>query len=182
MVSFLNHITSITGGIFWMANNFEVRKMLDTDWSRVKEIYLEGIATGHATFQTEAPSFEEWTASHDSTCKMVAVKDGIIVGWIAISPVSSRSVYKGVGEISIYITTQVKNKGIGTVLFSKQIEESEKQGYWTLQSSIFKENKASLNLHKKLGFREIGYREKIAQHHGVWRDVILLERRSKNIV
>ena len=164
-----------------MEHNIEIREMLDTDWPMVKSIYLEGIATGNATFQTEAPAFEEWTKSHHSKCRLVAVNEGIVVGWIAISPVSKRIVYKGVGEVSIYVSTQAKNKGIGTVLFSKLIEESEKQGFWTLQSSIFKENIASIKLHKKLGFREVGYREKIAQHNGIWRDVLLLERRSKVI-
>ncbi|MGX9134906.1 N-acetyltransferase family protein [Rummeliibacillus sp. JY-2-4R] len=162
-----------------MTDNIQIRKMLDTDWPIVKKIYLEGIATGNATFQTEAPSFEEWTTSHDSTCRLVAVIEDLVVGWIALSAVSKRIVYKGVGEVSIYVSTQTKNKGIGTVLFSKLIEESEKQGYWTLQSSIFKENIASIKLHKKMGFREVGYREKIAQHNGIWRDVLLLERRSK---
>lgn len=160
-------------------DNIEIRKMLDTDWPMVKNIYLEGIATGNATFQTEAPAFEEWTTSHDSTCRLVAVKEDIVVGWIAISAVSKRIVYRGVGEVSIYVSKKVKNKGIGTVLFSKLIEECEKQGFWTLQSSIFKENTASIKLHKKFGFREVGYREKIAQHNGIWRDVLLLERRSK---
>jgi len=153
--------------------------MLDTDWPTVKKIYLEGIATGNATFQTKAPSFQEWTTSHHATCRFVAVKEDLVIGWIAISPVSNRIVYKGVGEVSIYVSTQEKSGGIGTALFLKLIQESEEEGFWTLQSSIFKENVASIKLHKKMGFREIGYREKIAQHYGVWRDVLLLERRSK---
>lgn len=164
-----------------MTDNIVIRKMLDTDWPAVKNIYLEGIATGNATFQTDAPSFEEWTTSHHATCRFVAVKEGLVVGWIAISSVSNRVVYKGVGEVSIYVSTKSKNGGIGTELFTKLIEVSEKEGFWTLQSSIFKENTASLKLHKKMGFREMGYREKIAKHHGVWRDVLLLERRSKKV-
>lgn len=164
-----------------MGDHIEIREMLDIDWPRVKKIYEEGIATGNATFQTEAPTFEEWTTSHHSTCRMVAVNKANVVGWIALSPVSKRVVYKGVGEVSIYVSTQEKNKGIGTFLLSKLIEESEKQGFWTLQSSIFKENSASIKLHKKLGFRVVGFREKIAQHNGIWRDVLLLERRNKNV-
>lgn len=162
-----------------MSDNIVIRKMLDTDWPTVKKIYLEGIATGNATFQTKAPSFQEWTTSHHATCRFVAVKEDLVIGWIAISPVSNRIVYKGVGEVSIYVSTQEKSGGIGTALFLKLIQESEEEGFWTLQSSIFKENVASIKLHKKMGFREIGYREKIAQHYGVWRDVLLLERRSK---
>lgn len=162
-----------------MTDNIVIRKMLDTDWPAVKSIYLEGIATGNATFQTDAPSFEEWTNSHHATCRFVAVKEDLVVGWIAISAVSNRIVYKGVGEVSVYVSTLAKSGGIGTLLLSKLIEESENEGFWTLQSSIFKENAASIKLHKKFGFRVIGYREKIAQHYGVWRDVILLERRSK---
>lgn len=164
-----------------MTDNIVIRKMLDTDWPAVKNIYLEGIATGNATFQTDAPSFEEWTTSHHAACRLVAVKEGLVVGWIAISSVSNRIVYKGVGEVSIYVSTKSKNGGIGTELFTKLIEISEKEGFWTLQSSIFKENTASLNLHKKMGFREVGYREKIAKHHGIWRDVLLLERRNKKV-
>ncbi|MFG3613508.1 GNAT family N-acetyltransferase [Rummeliibacillus stabekisii] len=162
-----------------MTDNIVIRKMLDTDWPAVKNIYLEGIATGNATFQTDAPSFEEWTKSHHATCRFVAVKGDLVVGWIAISSVSNRVVYKGVGEVSVYVSIKAKSGGIGTLLLSKLIEESENEGFWTLQSSIFKENTASLKLHKKMGFREVGYREKIAQHYGVWRDVLLLERRSE---
>lgn len=164
-----------------MTDNIVIRKMLDTDWPAVKSIYLEGIATGNATFQTDAPSFEEWTNSHHAACRFVAVKEDLVVGWIAISSVSNRIVYKGVGEVSIYVSTKSKSGGIGTALFKELIEVSEKEGFWTLQSSIFKENIASLKLHKKMGFREVGYREKIAKHHGIWRDVLLLERRSKKV-
>ncbi|MCM3317933.1 N-acetyltransferase family protein [Rummeliibacillus stabekisii] len=164
-----------------MTDNIVIRKMLDTDWPAVKNIYLEGIATGNATFQTDAPSFEEWTTSHHATCRLVAVKEGLVIGWISISSVSNRIVYKGVGEVSIYVSTKLKNGGIGTALFTKLIEVSEKEGFWTLQSSIFKENIASLKLHKKMGFREVGYREKIAKHHDIWRDVLILERRSKKL-
>lgn len=164
-----------------MGEHIEIREMLDTDWPMVKKIYVEGIATGNATFQTEVPTFEEWTTSHHPTCRMVAVNKKNVVGWIAISPVSKRVVYKGVGEVSIYVSTKVKNKGIGTLLLLKLIEESEKHGFWTLQSSIFKENIASIKLHKNQGFREVWFREKIAQHNGMWRDVLLLERRSKKV-
>lgn len=164
-----------------MGEHIEIRAMLDTDWPMVKKIYVEGIATGNATYQTEAPTFEEWTTSHHPKCRMVAVNNGKVVGWIALSPISKRVVYEGVGEVSIYVSAKEKSKGIGTLLLSKLIDESEKQGFWTLQSSIFKENTASIKLHKKLEFREVGFREKIAQHNGIWRDVLLLERRSKKV-
>ncbi|MBO2537219.1 N-acetyltransferase [Rummeliibacillus suwonensis] len=155
--------------------------MQDTDWTMVKQIYLEGIATGNATFQTEVPNFKQWTDSHHPTCRFVASKGGTVIGWIAISEVSNRCVYRGVGEVSVYVSTYETNKGIGTALLSKLIDESEKQEFWTLQSSIFKENTASIRLHKKMGFREVGYREKLGEQYGVWRDVLLLERRSNNV-
>ncbi|MFG3613361.1 GNAT family N-acetyltransferase [Rummeliibacillus stabekisii] len=164
-----------------MGSSIEIRKMFDTDWPMVKQIYLDGIATGNATFQTEAPTFEQWTTSHHPICRFVAIQENTVIGWIAISNVSNRSVYKGVGEVSVYVSTQAKTRGIGTALFLKLIEESEKQGFWTLQSSIFKENTASIQLHKKMGFREIGYREKIGELNGIWRDALLLERRSNTI-
>lgn len=155
--------------------------MLVEDWKQVREIYLEGITTGNATFQKEAPSWEEWDKSHKLDCRIVAQLEDKILGWAGLSPVSSRSVYAGVAEVSIYVSQSSKGKGIGSKLLKALIESSEQNGYWTLQSGIFPENVPSLKLHKKYGFREVGRRERIGQMDGIWRDTILLERRSKKI-
>ncbi|MCM2534838.1 GNAT family N-acetyltransferase [Neobacillus pocheonensis] len=155
--------------------------MLVEDWEQVREIYLEGITTGNATFQKEAPSWEEWDNNHNMDCRMVARLEDKILGWAALSPVSSRSVYAGVAEVSIYVSQSSKGRGIGSKLLKVLIESSEQNGYWTLQSGIFPENVPSLNLHKKYEFQEVGRRERIGQMDGMWRDTILLERRSKKI-
>lgn len=159
----------------------KIRTMVTEDWEDVKNIYLAGIATGNATFEVTAPSYEKWDSSHHPTCRFVAVEGNECLGWVSLSQVSSRSCYAGVGEDSIYIAPTAKGKGIGTMLLNKLIEESEKLGYWTLQTSIFPENKASLHLHEKAGFRFVGIREKIGKLNGVWRDVVFLERRSNKI-
>lgn len=162
-----------------MEGSIKINKMLPDDWEKVRAIYLEGIATGHATFQKEAPSWEEWNLSHDAECRIVACLDGDIVGWAALSPVSSRSVYAGVGEVSVYVSQKHNGKGIGSFLLRSLIEISEQNGFWTLQSSIFPENEGSIQLHKNHGFREMGRRERIGKMEGVWRDTIILERRSR---
>lgn len=157
----------------------QIIPLTEIHWPDVQRIYLEGIATGNATFQTEAPAWEVWNANHASECRFVAIENETVLGWIAISKVSQRQVYSGVAEVSVYIGKDFQGKGVGKVLFIKLIEESEKEGYWTLQSGIFPENTGSLVLHKKMGFREIGYREKVGKLHGKWRNTILMERRSK---
>jgi len=163
-------------------NTLQINNMIKDDWSRVSKIYKEGIETGLATFETEIPSWSTWSTAHLKTCKFVAKLDNIVVGWAALSPVSDRCVYGGVAEVSVYVDTNYSGKGIGTKLLQELIDQSEKEGFWTLQSGIFPENKASIKLHKKLGFREIGFREKIGKmKDGVWRDNIILERRSKTI-
>ncbi|WP_226678381.1 GNAT family N-acetyltransferase [Mesobacillus jeotgali] len=162
-----------------MEGSIKINKMLPDDWEKVRAIYLEGIATGHATFQKEAPSWEEWNLSHDAECRIVARLDGDVVGWAALSPVSSRSVYAGVGEVSVYVSQKHNGKGIGSFLLRSLIEISEQNGFWTLQSSIFPENEGSIQLHKNHGFREMGRRERIGKIEGVWRDTIILERRSR---
>ncbi|MDW2797584.1 N-acetyltransferase family protein [Clostridium boliviensis] len=163
--------------------NYKIDEMKAADWTQVAEIYEEGIKTKIATFQSEAPSWEDWNKSHCESCRLVArADDDIIFGWAALSPVSSRCVYAGVAELSIYIGNRYQGKKIGTALLEKLIELSENYGYWTLQSGIIKENTPSLNLHKKCGFREIGYREKPGKmDNGKWHDVVLVERRSKLI-
>lgn len=150
-----------------------------SDWEDVRRIYLEGIDTGNATFQQDAPSWEEWDMGHLSQCRFVARSQGVVMGWTALSPTSSRSVYAGVTEVSVYVSQHHRGMGVGRRLLKQLIESSEEHGIWTLQSGIFPENKASIQLHRTLGFREVGRRERIGQMNGIWRDVLLLERRSK---
>lgn len=151
------------------------------DWNQVAEIYYEGITTGNATFQKEIPSFVEWDAGHIEIGRIVARSESSILGWAALSPVSSRCAYKGVAEVSVYVSTQHVGKGIGSLLLHSLVKESEKHGYWTLQAGIFPENMASIRLHEKHGFRIVGRRERIGKMDGVWRDTVLLERRSKTV-
>ena len=148
-------------------------------YPQIAKIYLQGIATGNATFQTEAPSWESWDTSHFVHSRLAAFESSEMAGWAALSPVSSRCVYAGVGEVSIYLAENFRGKGIGKRLLSHLIDESEANGLWTLQSGIFVENVRSIRLHERCGFRQIGYREKIGNMNGVWRDNIILERRSK---
>jgi len=159
---------------------YVITEMKETDWSQVSDIYTEGINTKIATFQSEAPSWEDWNNGHSKTCRLVARLENEILGWAALSPVSSRCVYAGVAELSIYISDKYRGQKVGTALLEELIRLSEKNGYWTLQSGIIKENIASLNLHKKCGFREIGYRERLGKmDNGKWYDVVLVERRSE---
>ena len=149
------------------------------DWPLVKAIYEEGIATKNATFEKDVPEWSEWDDDHLKSCRFVARDDQNLVGWAALSPVSGRCIYSGVAEVSVYISAGARGKGIGNLLLNKLIEESEHQDIWTLQAGIFPENKSSIILHKNAGFREVGIREKIGRLDGVWRDVVLLERRTK---
>ena len=160
---------------------FRIEYMNAGDWDSVREIYLEGIATGNATFETEAPDFEGWDAAHLGACRLVARDGERIVGWAALSPVSRRSVYRGVAEVSVYVAVSAQGKGIGRALLQKLIEQSEREGIWTLQAGIFPENMASIELHKRFGFREVGVRERIGKLNGVWRDVVLMERRIEAV-
>lgn len=157
------------------------RSMVPGDWLSVKDIYLQGIATGNATFQKEAPSsWDDWDKAHLTFGRIVSLDDAVLVtGWAALSPVSSRCVYAGVAEVSIYVSTNHANKQIGTLLLQQLVRESEANGIWTLQAGIFPENKSSIRIHEKAGFRVVGYRERIGQMDGIWRDTLLLERRSK---
>jgi L-amino acid N-acyltransferase YncA len=155
--------------------------MLPEHWEEVKRIYEEGIATGNATFQTAAPSWEEWDLAHLKTCRVIAVENNEVLGWAALTPVSSRCVYAGVAEVSVYVAAKARGKKIGSILMQALINQSEENGIWTLQSGIFPENKASISLHEKNGFRIIGYRERIGKMGAIWRDNISLERRSNKI-
>ena len=161
----------------------QVEPMLACDWPQVKAIYLEGIATGNATFQKTAPEWEEWDAGHLSHCRLVARPDGgrEVAGWAALSPVSGRCVYAGVAEVSVYVAQRARGQGVGRLLLCGLVAESEKQGIWTLQAGIFPENEASIALHQSAGFRVVGVRERLGCMDGRWRDVVLMERRSAAI-
>jgi L-amino acid N-acyltransferase YncA len=158
-----------------------VREMLPDDSQSVLEIYRMGLETGNATFETIVPSWKEWDSKHLSHSRFVSEEDGIVTGWAALSPFSSREVYKGVAELSIYVATGFRGKKTGSGLMEIIITSSERNGIWTLFSSVFPENEATIKLHQKFGFREIGRRERIAKLNGIWRDTILLERRSSII-
>lgn len=147
----------------------------------VAHIYQEGIMTGVATFETSVPSWEDWDRSHLNFGRLCIQHDDKILGWAALSPVSSRCVYGGVAEVSVYVSADARGKGVGKTLLNALISASENNGIWTLQSGIFPENKASIALHEKCGFRIIGYRERIGQLHGRWHDNVILERRSKTV-
>jgi len=151
--------------------------MTPADWPVVQAIYAAGIATGEATFETEPPSWEEFDAGRFRDHRLVAVEDGEVVGWAALSPTSRRVCYAGVVEHSVYVAERVRNRGIGSRLLEALLASAEGAGIWTIQTSIFPENVASLALHKRVGFRVVGRRERIARLAGVWRDTLLLERR-----
>lgn len=154
------------------------------DWPDIERIYREGIRTGHATFQTEAdiPAGERWFADHMAGLVFKAVDEaGTLLGWAALSPVSSRCVYAGVAEVSVYVGEAARGQGVGLALMERLITASEEAGVWTLQAGIFPENTASIELHKRVGFRVVGVREKLGCMNGVWRDVMLMERRSSVI-
>jgi L-amino acid N-acyltransferase YncA len=156
-----------------------ITKLLAEHWPAVKAIYEEGIATGNATFQTEAPEWSAWNAAHLPHSRLVALSEpALVLGWAALSPVSSRAVYAGVAEVSVYITAGQRGRKIGEALLTALITESERNGIWTLQASIFPENISSLRIHARCGFRQVGYRDRIGQMHGIWRDTVLVERRA----
>ena len=159
--------------------DFIIDKMKVEDWDDVASIYREGIATSDATFETDAPTWEKWDKSHHRDCRLVARTEGKVIGWVALSPVSTRCVYSGVAEVSLYVAASTRGIDVGKTLLRALIDESERIGIWTLQAGIFPENAASIALTKACGFREVGRRERVGQMDGVWRDVILMERRSK---
>jgi L-amino acid N-acyltransferase YncA len=154
--------------------------MMERDWDQAREIFAEGIATENATFETEPPPWESWDASHIKSPRLV-VRDGPrVVGWAALTPVSTRRVYRGVAEASVYIRASHRGSGLGSDLLQRLIEASEQAGFWTLQAHIFPENEASLRLVRRFGFRDVGVRKRLGQMNGIWRDVLLLERRSES--
>ena len=161
--------------------SYVIETMWTTDWRAVRAIYLEGIATGNATFETTAPEWSEWDKAHHHFARLVARREDQVIGWAALSPVSSRSVYVGVAEVSVYVGRSARGSGVGFALLNRLVEESEQNGIWTLQAGILPENQASLALHRRCGFRVVGRREKIGKLHGSWRDVVLMERRSRQV-
>ncbi len=157
----------------------EIAPMSASDWPAVRAIYLEGIATGNATFEREAPEWDRWDAGHLPVCRLVARAEARPVGWAALSRVSVRPVYAGVAEVSVYIAEAARGAGVGSALLTALVAEAERHGLWTLQAGIFPENRASLALHQKAGFRVVGIRERLGNLNGRWRDVVLMERRSQ---
>lgn len=156
----------------------DIRAMTQADWPDVLEIYRQGIDSGRATFTTEYPAWESWDARHHRVCRLVACKDGKIVGFLAISPTSARAPYRGVAEVTVYVDDAFHGCGIGTALLQKLLEEAPKHGFWSLYSAILSSNEASIRLHRKCGFRTVGYRERIAKDRfGTWQDTTILEYR-----
>ena len=156
--------------------------MLPGHWPEVRAVYQEGVTSGDATFETEAPEWERWDASHLRSCRLVALEEGHrVAGWAALSPVSAREVYAGVAEVSVYVAADFRGRGVGRALLSALVQASESEGIWTLQAGIFPENVAGVVLHKACGFREVGRRERVGRLRGRWRDTVLLERRSRTV-
>lgn len=162
--------------------DYHIRAMRQEDWKEISRIYQQGMDTNLATFQTSCPPYEEWNSSHLETCRLVMTVNDCIAGWAALSPVSSRCVYAGVTEVSIYMDPTYSGKGLGAILLNHLISESEQKGIWTLQSGIMEDNAASIRLHEKCGFRMVGFRERIGcDRFGNWRNTVLMEKRSNEI-
>lgn len=173
--------TSVKAYMTSRAGSLNIRQMLPEDWEAVRAIYLDGIATGEATFETTAPSWDQWNSSHLPFARLIAASktDGSVKGWAALAPVSMRPVYAGVAEVSVYVACDSRGQGLGRQLLTLLVAESEKNGMWMLQASVFPENLASIAIHESCGFRAVGIRERIGRMNGHWRDTLLLERRSK---
>jgi L-amino acid N-acyltransferase YncA len=158
---------------------YSIAPLTPADWECVRAIYVEGIATGDATFETEAPCWERWNASHLGACRLVAREGEAVLGWAALSPVSSRCVYGGVAEVSVYVAAASRGRGVGRALMEALVAASEQEGIWTLQAGVFPENAGSLAVLESAGFRRVGVRERLGKMGDRWRDVLLLERRSR---
>jgi L-amino acid N-acyltransferase YncA len=156
-----------------------INELRPDDWDQVRQIYLDGLATGQASFEVETPSWEEWDKNHHSHSRLVAQQGGRVIAWAALSPVSTRRCYAGVAEVSLYVDAKQRGRGVGRRLLQAVIDSSEKNCIWTLCGATFPENQASLRLQLACGFRVVGRRERVAQRHGIWRDTILTERRSR---
>jgi len=160
-------------------NAVRILPMTEQHWLAVREIFAQGIAAGNATFETVVPEWPEWDTRHLPTCRLIAIRNGEVLGWAALSPVSVRQVYRGVAEVSVYIAESARGQGIGSALLKALITESERNGIWTLQAVIHASNSISIHLHQKAGFRVVGTRERIGWLHGRWLDTVLMERRSR---
>lgn len=156
-----------------------IRPLLKEDYTHCAQIYQDGLDTGMATFETIVPDWVSWDVKFLKQCRFVAIKEEVILGWVALTPFSTREVYKGVAEVTLYISKTARGKGIGRALLMAVIKESERAGFWTLQAKIFAQNEASIALFQKCGFRIVGVREKLAMRDGIWHDNVLLERRSE---
>jgi phosphinothricin acetyltransferase len=150
-------------------------------WPGVARVYGDGISSGHATFETDVPSWEDWDSSHLPDHRLVALRDGEVVGWAAVSPVSDRCVYGGVVESSVYVAEVARGRGVGRRLLEELITSTEAAGIWTIEAGMFPENEGSIRLHERVGFKIVGRRERLGKLGGVWRDVLLLERRSESV-
>lgn len=159
--------------------SYQIEPMAEADWDQVRAIYLQGIETGNATFETDAPSWERWDQGHLRQGRLVARDGKRILGWVVLSPVSARAVYAGVAEVSVYVAKEARGQGVGQALLQSLISEAERAGLWTLQAGVFPENLRSLALLERNGFRRLGIREKVGKLGSTWRDVVLLERRSR---
>jgi phosphinothricin acetyltransferase len=159
--------------------NFAIDELRPGDWDQIRQIYLDGLATGQASFEVDAPSWEAWNKNHHGHSRLVARQNGRVIAWAALAPVSARQCYGGVAEVSLYVAANQRGKGVGRRLLQAVIESSERHGIWSLCGATFPENQASIRLQLACGFRIVGRCERVAQHHGVWRDTILTERRSR---
>ncbi len=155
-----------------------IAALVPGDWDDVARIYADGIASGLATFETDVPAWADWDRAHVARHRLVARADGVTVGWAALAPVSARPVYAGVAEVSVYVAAAARGRGVGTALLAELVASSEAAGVWTLEAGILPENEASVRMHERCGFRVVGRRERLGRMRGVWRDVLLLERRS----
>lgn len=178
-IIFLWHKYNILAQTPTFMSTISIRLMTYDDWPVVRDIYQKGIDTGQATFEVLAPDWEAWDKSHRIDCRLVAISNTRVIGWAALTPYSMRKVYSGVAEVSVYVDPDFHGQGVGSMLLKRLVDESENSDIWTLQAGIFPENKASVKLHEKHGFLIIGTRVKIGKRDGIWRDVYLLERRSK---
>ena len=156
-----------------------IRPFVKSDFPSVKDIYQQGIDSGDATFQEQAKDYDDWNESVLSNCRLVAENNRQIIGWAALSSASNRCVYSGIAEVSVYVSSNSQGSGVGNSLLDALIKASEEQGIWTLQAGIFPENKASIHIHSKNGFKVLGIRDKLGQMNGIWRDIVFMERRSK---
>ncbi len=161
--------------------NIQINTILEDNFSEVQQIYLQGLETGNASFETSVPDWNKWNKQHCLHSRISVSIDNKMIGWAALSPVSERCVYDGVSEISVYVHKDFRDQGVGTILLKRLIDESESNGIWSLMSGVFPENKTSIKLHLNEGFRIVGTREKIAKMNNVWRDTLLLQRRSTKI-